>query len=255
MRSNLVVEFGKLFAVPAPRRVELHQDVRVRVSHVRVDRLRAQVGDDGFGVHVRSQVRVEPLHRGREGEISAEPRSGRVRHPGVAIVPVVVAEQRDVRCVGDAEGCGEALVRLGVDRPEDEFFMGGGSGIGMAGSSSSSLLLSSRCFLCLAGFIIVVIARQCKAVVGGVCERGGDARKLRHVPRTQRAPLHGEGDDDGVVDKGAEEGGRVERHQRSVGWGEKLRRRELLRVVVVGGGGRAEDERRYEERDEEERPP
>ena len=206
-------------------------------------------------MHVRSQMGVEPLHRGREREISAEPGRGRVRHPGGAIVPVVVAEQRDVRGVGHAEGGGEALVSFGVDRPEDEFFIGG-PGIGMAGSSSSSLLLS-RCFLILAGFIVIV-ARRSKAVVRGVgvCERGRDARKLRRVPRTQRAPLHGEGDDDGVVDEGAEEGGRVERHQRSVGWREKLGRRELLRVVVVGGGGgRAEDERRDEERDEEERPP
>ena len=43
---------------------------------------------------------------------------------------------------------------FGVDRPEDEFFIGG-PGIGMAGSSSSSSLLS-RCFLILAGFIVLL---------------------------------------------------------------------------------------------------
>mmetsp|Transcript_5406 Transcript_5406/g.22147 ORF Transcript_5406/g.22147 Transcript_5406/m.22147 type:complete len:317 (+) Transcript_5406:725-1675(+) len=143
VRADFVVEFRKLFAVPAPRRVKLDQDVGVRVRHVRIDRLRRQVGDDGFGVHVRSQMGVEPLHRGREREISAEPGRGRVRHPGGAIVPVVVAEQRDVRGVGHAEGGGEALVSFGVDRPEDEVFIGG-PGIGMAGSSSSSSSRAAR---------------------------------------------------------------------------------------------------------------
>ena len=80
----------------------------------------------------------------------------------------------------------------------------------------------------------------------GGLERGRDALELPHVPLAQRAPFHGEGDDDGVIDERAEEGGRVEVHQRSGRWGDELGGGELLLCRCI----LRRDERRRGRRDD-----